>query len=856
MPLFESTGQSLKPRRFQFLWACVLLLLVPVQCSRPGQAQAEYDHAAKLFQHGYLAKSRAEAEQGRKRFQSSDPEWASKFESLDLEAMAWIGMDEEALRLISAHNFSERDPEEQIRKLTAEGMVRTHLQEFSEASQRLVEAHSLCSVTSYVSCGGVIRAQGVLAVKQRQFAEGRQLFLDSHSFALSHGDRWLEAVALLNLGWASIQEERFDEAVDWSKSAYRSAGEWGAEDVAQRASGNLGWAYLRLGDAEKSLELFLDAEKHAANLGDRSSELNWLTTVGYLYTRTGEIQLAIQSYQQALQQARQINHKEDISDILTDLALVELATGKPDEADRYASQALAMAQQSSSRPDMLDAMAIQMQAAALRGDTARAQQLLQEVEVAPESQTSMKWASEDAMAKLYESQGHASEARSAYQSALNIFEAARAEVHLEDLQLPFIANAKSIYDDYIHFLVTQGKTDEALVTADQSRARTLAQWFGQSSNQRAFSAAVLPPRAVARKAGATLLFYWLGEKQSYLWAITPEKTALFTLPAQREITPLIERYRKVLLGTQDPLESGNTTGQQLYSMLVAPAAKLLRPGDPVMVLTDGALSQLNFETLIAPGWASGTDTTKSAGRQPHYWIEDATLAAAPSLAMLAAAKPVRETNRNLLLLGDAVSPGEDYPELPFASTEMQQIERHFAAHDEVVFARGNATPSAYLSSDPAHFSYIHFVSHGVASRTDPLDSAIILSRAGTPAASANGTAEDSFKLYAREVMRHPIDARLVTISACYGSGTRTYAGEGLVGLSWAFLRAGAHNVVGALWEADDESSPQLMDSMYQGLQQGKRPDEALRGAKLALLHSTNKFRKAYYWAPFQIYTRL
>ena len=765
-------------------------------------------------------------------------------------------MDEEVLHVLAAQDFSQRDPEEQIRKLISEGVVRGNLQQFAEASQKLSEAGRICSITSYTACGGVLRAKGVLAVKQRQFVEGRQLLLDSHAFAIARKDRWQEAVALLNLAYASIQNEHFDEAVDWAKSAYRTASECGAEDVAQRASGDLGWAYLKLGETEKSLELFLDAEKHAANLGDRSSELNWLTTVGYLYTRTGEIQLAIQSYQQALQQARQINHKEDISDILTDLALVDLATGKPDEADRYANQALAMAQQSSSRPDMLDAMAIQMQAAALRGDTARAQQLLQEVKTAPESQTSMKWASEDAIAKLYESQGHASEARSAYQSALNIFEAARAEVHLEDLQLPFIANAKSIYDDYIHFLVTQGKTDEALVTADQSRARTLAEGFGQTSNQHALSPTALPPRAVARKAGATLLFYWLGERQSYLWAITPEKTALFTLPAQREITPLIERYRKVLLGTQDPLESGNTAGQQLYSMLVAPAAKLLRPGVPVMVLTDGTLSQLNFETLIVPGAASGSDTAKSVGRQPHYWIEDATLAAAPSLAMLAAAKPVRETNRNLLLLGDPISPGEDYPELPFASTEMQQIERHFAAHDEMVFTRGKATPSAYLDSDPAHFSYIHFVSHGVASRTDPLDSAIILSRAGTPAASANGTAEDSFKLYAREVMRHPIDARLVTISACYGSGTRTYAGEGLVGLSWAFLRAGAHNVVGALWEADDESSPQLMDSMYQGLQEGKSPNEALRGAKLALLHSTNKFRKAYYWAPFQIYTRL
>jgi CHAT domain-containing protein len=842
--------------RFRFAWVGVLLLLIPLQDTRLLSAKAEYAHAHQIFLHGYLEKSQLEAAQGYGRFLGSDPEWASKFQLLEARAMVARGMSEDTLRLLSAQPSILNTREEIIEKLTLEGVAFTSLHQFDVANQKLTEAQSLCVATFYTACGGVPLRRGLLATHRGRIAEAQQLFLDTLSIARKHEDRWLESAALLNLGYTYVKSEQFDEAVDWLVPAHKAAVAIDAADQEQIASGNLGWAYFKLGDADRALELFLEAEKDAATLGDLPAEINWMTTAGYLYTRTGEIQQARQSYQHALLKAREINSKQDISDILTDLALVALATGKPDEADTYADQSLAMARQSGSRPDMLDAMAIQMQAAALRGDSARAQQLLQEVEVAPESQASMKWASEDAIAKLYESQGHASEARSAYQSALNIFEAARAKIHLEDLQLPFIANAKSIYDDYIHFLAMQGKTEEALVTADQSRARNLAQGFGQASSQRALSPAGLPPRAVARKAGATLLFYWLGEKQSYLWAITPEKTTLFALPAQREITPLIERYRKVLLGTQDPVESGNTTGQQLYSMLVAPAAKLLRPGVPVMVLTDGALSQLNFETLIVPGAASGTDTTKSAERQPHYWIEDATLAAAPSLAMLAAAKPVRETNRNLLLLGDAISPGEGYSELPFASIEMQQIERHFAAHDEVVFARGKATPSAYLGSDPAHFSYIHFVSHGVASRTDPLDSAIILSRGGTPAASATGAGEDSFKLYAREVMRHPIDARLVTISACYGSGTRTYTGEGLVGLSWAFLRAGAHNVVGALWEADDESSPQLMDSMYQGLQEGKRPDEALRGAKLALLHSTNKFRKAYYWAPFQIYTRL
>ena len=96
-------------------------------------------------------------------------------------------------------------------------------------------------------------------------------------------------------------------------------------------------------------------------------------------------------------------------------------------------------------------------------------------------------------------------------------------------------------------------------------------------------------------------------------------------------------------------------------------------------------------------------------------------------------------------------------------------------------------------------------------------------------------------------------AELVTISACYGAGTRAYSGEGLVGLSWAFLRAGAHHVVAALWEASDVSTGQLMDKFYDELDRGKSPDTALRTAKLSLLHSGGAFRKPFYWAPFQLY---
>jgi CHAT domain-containing protein len=78
-------------------------------------------------------------------------------------------------------------------------------------------------------------------------------------------------------------------------------------------------------------------------------------------------------------------------------------------------------------------------------------------------------------------------------------------------------------------------------------------------------------------------------------------------------------------------------------------------------------------------------------------------------------------------MGNPVTPSPDYPSLPHFSAEMSQIARHFSARSQAIFAGKQATPNAYLASHPAQYSYIHFVSHATASRTDPLDSAIILS---------------------------------------------------------------------------------------------------------------------------------
>ena len=103
-------------------------------------------------------------------------------------------------------------------------------------------------------------------------------------------------------------------------------------------------------------------------------------------------------------------------------------------------------------------------------------------------------------------------------------------------------------------------------------------------------------------------------------------------------------------------------------------------------------------------------------------------------------------------------------------------------------------------------------------------------------------------------MQIPLNADLVTLSACRSAGARMYSGEGLVGLSWAFLRAGAGSVVAGLWDVTDMSTAKLMADFYAQLVKNVPPTEALRQAKLHLLHSNNAYKKPFYWGPFQLYT--
>ena len=103
-------------------------------------------------------------------------------------------------------------------------------------------------------------------------------------------------------------------------------------------------------------------------------------------------------------------------------------------------------------------------------------------------------------------------------------------------------------------------------------------------------------------------------------------------------------------------------------------------------------------------------------------------------------------------------------------------------------------------------------------------------------------------------MSIPLNAELVTVSACRSAGGKTYGGEGLVGFAWAFMKAGAGNVIAGLWDVNDRSTVQLMTTLYSRIAQGAPVAEALRSSKLALIHGGGSYAKPFYWGPFQLYT--
>ena len=112
-----------------------------------------------------------------------------------------------------------------------------------------------------------------------------------------------------------------------------------------------------------------------------------------------------------------------------------------------------------------------------------------------------------------------------------------------------------------------------------------------------------------------------------------------------------------------------------------------------------------------------------------------------------------------------------------------------------------------------------------------------------------GRAQNGF-LQTTDVYNLKLNSDLVVLSACQTALGKELRGEGLVGLTRAFMYAGSPRVVASLWTVPDVSTAELMTRFYKGmLVNGLRPAAALRQAQISIWRE-QRWARPYYWAAF------
>ncbi len=647
-------------------------------------------------------------------------------------------------------------------------------------------------------------------------------------------DPYLLAWTRLDLGYRLTQVSRFDEAIPLLDEAADSARHCGAKSMLGITLGDLGLCYLMLGDIDRAQDALARAETLCEQIGLRDYQQRWLADLGNISMRRGDLDRAASYQQRAAALARAVDNDAWLAIALTNMAQISFHKGDMVAAQSYNDQALSIKRRLGDESSLAysEYTAAEIDRNAGRYEQAR-HGYLGVIERASQAHSpDILWQAYGELALLDRQTGRPRLAEAEYRNAIDTIDREWDKLSSDDWKATFLAPGILIgfFQDYVDFLIERGQMEKALEVAESSRARVL--------NRRLEHRGAVPPNfqigklLTAARASHTVILSYVLANRSSVWVIGSGHLSRSDLPPAEDIAALVQKYTNAITQGSDPLAGNAGVSTALYNAVLGPVAKLIPPGSNVIVVPDGALHQLNFETLVVPG------------PQPHYWIEDAAIATAPSLRALTGDGRRQAGTRKLLLLGDPVLTGQDFAPLPNVKKEIAAIADQFPAANRAVFTGAAATPDRYAKAAPASFTDIHFSTHATANRESPLNSAIILSHQG-----------ENFKLYARDVAEVPLTAELVTISACTSAGAKAYSGEGLMGFAWAFLQSGANNVIASLWDVDDARSVEIMRGLYAGMASGQSPARALRSAKLAVLHAGGSGRLPYYWAPLEVFTR-
>lgn len=156
---------------------------------------------------------------------------------------------------------------------------------------------------------------------------------------------------------------------------------------------------------------------------------------------------------------------------------------------------------------------------------------------------------------------------------------------------------------------------------------------------------------------------------------------------------------------------------------------------------------------------------------------------------------------------------------------------------------GCANKNAFASDSISNYKYIHLATHGIVNSEKPELSGIQFSLSST----------DDGMMYSGDVYNLSLKCDLLALSACETGLGKIMKGEGIVGLTRAFLYSGASNLLVSLWKVSDNSTSQMMVEFYRQmlLKENNNANYAalLQKAKQMLIFDKN-YSRPYYWAPF------
>jgi len=332
-------------------------------------------------------------------------------------------------------------------------------------------------------------------------------------------------------------------------------------------------------------------------------------------------------------------------------------------------------------------------------------------------------------------------------------------------------------------------------------------------------------------ADTVMLAYYVGPEWNGVFVVTRDSILGIQLDVPRK--PLVETVKEFRKETEEGLSVKALMSKEyekplteLYGMLIKPVEKELAGKKHLVVVPHGMLHYLPFQALRS--------------QEGKYLIESYTVSYLPSASVLKYAREKNRGNRSDLFA--VANPKTDLSPLPAAELEAREVSALFN-RKEVLLGTG-ATETKFKSEGP-RYDMLLFSTHGEMIESAPLESNLRFTPSG----------QDDGKLTVSEIFDMEVKANLVTLSACetgLARGTKGGfpQGDDLVGLSRAFIHAGAPSVVASLWKVSDEATVAMMRAFFLNLQTMPKA-QALQQAQLGLVKSNAMISShPYFWAPF------